>query len=454
MSNLGATYLLEAGGSKKDLNRAQVFYNKVFSKGGQAVFGTKKIDYDNTFYVPRKEGGKVIKDSGGNVIYDKITITPTDKANTEKFLKEAISFSNSHVLPTRGKSITAIGKKEYEKIHPKLKTLKFKGSDGRDYLLSGLNTNVEFGGYPPGKSAGGDAEVSATVALDAIVQAIKKKTGLPYAKIQIPGCSGPKGASYFKISKVLNTQKQTEESDFVKADITGLDENGKSVLFISYKDNAGRKKKKDNEKFKTLGKPLPSAFSQYGGISAKGSPEVHHTKQVQDFLTYLKIVYGTKGPRIPEGVLPIGMRITGRGAYEIKMKSIFGGNWVPKWTSDAFNSGNCQLVFQGRFDLECVNPKSSKEKWIYRLKKTSYSHFLVNNENCDPDKEEGYTPILLARTGETTAAKQRVEPVSGLIIRAGIFPEKQTNVKTMLDEKEISRFVAQYRATQKTKGAK
>ena len=439
MSNLGATYLLEPGGTKKDLNRAEIFYNKVFSKGGTASFGAKNISYNNAFFLPKKDDKKqVVKDSNGNVIFESVSITPIAKTETQKILKQAIDFVNSYVLPTKGKSITKQGQAEYNKIHPKLKTLKFRGSDGKEYALSSFNTNVEFGGYAPGKSAGGDAEIAATYALDSIINEIKKKTGLPYAKIQIPGCKGPNNASYFKISKILNTQKQTEESDFVKADITGLDENGKGILYISYKDNAGRKKKKDNEKFKTLGKPLPSAFSQYGGVSAKGSPEVHSAQQTQEFLTYLKLVYGPGGPFIPEGVLPLGMKITGKGAYEIKMKAIFGGNWVPNWNHNSFNSGNCQLVFQGRFDVECINPRKKPSEWIYSFKKTSHNHMLINNQNCNPDIEEGYTPIFLVRTGEG----KRTEAFSGLVIRAGIFPEAQTNVKTWLDPKEVKRFVA------------
>lgn len=454
MSQLSPSYLMEAGGQKKNLNRVTVLYNKLFGKGGVANPGSKTVPYDTTFYVKSKN-----KNEKGDHDYSKVTMQIiNNKSEAQSVIKEAITFVDLHILPLKGKNVnmSSAARNQKESIQNRLKKIRLKGSDGVEYTLGKITTSEEFGGMLPGSSAGGAAEMKATEALDSMIEEIKKKTGMPYAKIQIPGCSGPNGASYFKISKVLNTQKQTDESDFVKADLTGLDEKGKPILFISYKDNAGRRDRRDREKMRTLGKPLPAAFNQYGGISASKSPEVHFQKQTQDFLLYLKAMYGDHNPLLPNDVVPIGMPITGKGAYAIKMKAIFGGNWIPKWSGvrsgaegsgPIFNAGNCQLVFQGRFEVECINSKAKPENQIFKFKKTAFNHFTINNANCNPDKLGGYEPIFLARTGEGT----RKEPISGLVIRAGIFPRSAVNVKTMLDPVEVDKVVKRYKEKQKGK---
>jgi hypothetical protein len=206
----------------------------------------------------------------------------------------------------------------------------FKDENGKEYSFSDLLKDQDFGGKEKGSTT------SIETAVMSNLNSKLEQNGPIDIKI--------KDVIYKNIVSTKNTPGMP------KSDFELVDENGKSVIFISHKDGSTAKD-----------------FQQYGGVS-----DFKSESEVQDFLEAVKKEIG--GDEMIRG-----------GGYKRKvkntdiiLKSIYGINYG----SSEYGINNIQIVCQGEINLVKI------EDNIFALKS---NHDLLNGTV----PTEGYTPYFM-----------------------------------------------------------
>ena len=247
---------------------------------------------------------------------------------------------------TNGESVTLqFIKPEYQEIFEKsdLEKIKqlspksinsfkfFKDENGKEYSFSDLLKDQDFGG----KAKGSTTSIE-TIAMSNLNSKLEQN-----------------GPTNIKIGDVIykNIISTKNTPGMPKSDFELVDENGKSVIFISHKDGSTAKD-----------------FQQYGGVS-----DFKSEFEVLDFLEAVKKEIG-------------GNEMTRGGGYKRKvknkdiiLKSVYGINYG----SSEYGINNVQIVCQGEINLIKI------EDNIFTLKS---NHDLLNGTI----PTEGYTPYFMA----------------------------------------------------------
>jgi len=318
------------------------------------------------------------------------------------------------VLKTRDTKL--IGKLLFKDAKAKNKT----------YKISQFKKTAEFGGKPP---PGGEAERKAYNAVNAQIEGIMRKTGMKYVPVVIPGINDRKP---YRITSALWTEEylrsSPEKATLPKADLELVDDTGKSVIFISYKDNYGRRKKKNGTM--TVGRADPKGFQQFGGMSERGSPEIYSFDIVQEFIKYCQLFY--EGKQFPQGH-NIACDITGEGSELLKKKSIYGLGYGPK---ASYGRDNCQLVLQGRIEFQTLGK-------YYTVKA---SHTMINSPNSTDGMEGGYSPILFVRANPGRGDSFGIKGV-----RFTVYPKGAANIKESVTRDDMRQTLAKVEKAKKKK---
>lgn len=298
--------------------------------------------------------------------------------------------------------------------------------------LADLSTDPDFGGFMPGEAPGRRAEKRVFVSLEGTratgekpkrgqdtgqIEAIKKTIGLPYVPVVIPGINTPRNpykvTSCVWLDNPMTPKELNELGTLPKADFRLVDDKGNGVLYFSYKDNANVKQMPDGNW--KIGKPAPTAFQQYSGISEK-VPAINSHQEVKDFIKYCQIISRKKIVKTGEEkmVWPEGKRLA---CYiedaDLKRKAMFGVG--ASSGNKKFSIDNCQLVMQGRVEFKSL----PGHKNVFSM---TASHMVINAGIPTAFSEsDPYCPVLAARKGDKRGA-------FGVdLVRFGIFPKGGSN---------------------------
>lgn len=284
----------------------------------------------------------------------------------------------------------------------KLTNMKFTKKGGKEkYGLSNLEKTPEFGGKAAGEGAGVVAERQAHQSLVKQLGQIMEETGNDYVKVLIPGLNGNKP---YKITHAVWTDEalagSTEKKTKPKSDLELWYEQT-PVVFISYKDNYGRRKNKNGTK--TVGYADPRGFQQFGGMSEGGSPEINKFPEVQNFLKYFEIMREEHGKK--SGRWLKKNHICKISSEELKKKSVYGLNWQ---AGTGFSRQNCSVVLQGRVAF------TELENDVYEL---TANHVQINSRNSDDGMTGIYEPVMFVRwnpsRGGAASARYIIMPEGG-----------------------------------------
>jgi hypothetical protein len=239
---------------------------------------------------------------------------------------------------TKSKQVIDILKKK-TKSSAELNALRFVGSDGKQYKLSDIKKNAEFGGKGDRSSVA--KEDAALEAINSQLNAIKKSTKLAYVPIKIKS----------KIHKVVKAESTpgTPKSDFHL-----INEKGEECVWISHKDG---KSAKD--------------FQQWGGISERKEPLIFNHKETQKFIADLKAVY-------PKGLPSATTLYRHIKDTHLKMLSVYGNSY-----GGTLGQQNVSILLQGP-------PTISKSGSSYVLGAVNVHY------NGDSVDGEGFDPVLMA----------------------------------------------------------
>lgn len=204
--------------------------------------------------------------------------------------------------------------------------------------LGKLQKTAEFGGEDPGKRL--DKEVKAMGSLAQQIEAAKQDA--PFIMLKV-------GNTQVKAAGVRNTPG-TPKSDFEI-----IDDQGKSVAWISHKDGSPAEPKK---------------FGQWSGISKF----LEHP----DVKSFLQKFAKTYPQGFPKGATSASSPITDD---ELKMKAVYGFNFG----SSQFSTNNVTTVLQGP-------PQLVQDKDMYRL--TALKEWPNGTPFASGDP---YEPIVIAR---------------------------------------------------------
>lgn len=213
------------------------------------------------------------------------------------------------------------------------------GKDGKQYRLSALGKDKDFGGKGSGFSTRDeDRELkSLNDQLDAIRSQIK--TGVVKIKI---------GTKTYEAAAAVSTPG-TPKSDFHL-----VDANGKEVVWISHKK--GRSSKD---------------ISQWGGVSKRAEPDIYSHPETQKFANDVT-------ERYPQG-LPRAMTISRKiKDSKLKMMSMYGNQY-----GKALGRQNVSILIQGPVRL-----KKSGSVYVF-----DSNHIHINGESVDRTEFE---PVFMA----------------------------------------------------------
>lgn len=237
-----------------------------------------------------------------------------------------------------GKSVLTILNKRTMTTQ-ELNSIRFFGEDGKEYKLSDIKKNEDFGGKGDRSSVA--KEDAALAELNKQLAAIKLKEKMGYVPIRI-------GTKTYKVTVAESTE------GFPKSDFHLLDANGTEVVWISHKD--GR---------------TPKDFQQWGGISQRFEPLVHNHPETQKFIRDLKELWPNGLPRATTFYRKIK-------DSKLKMMAVYGNQF-----GSSLGQQNVTILLQGPIKLE-------KQGASYKMVS---NHVHLNGESVDSG---GFEPVLMA----------------------------------------------------------
>lgn len=302
-----------------------------------------------------------------------------------------------------------------------------KGSTTQ-YSISSLEKATEFGGKAQGEGAGVVAERQAHQALVKQLGQIMEETGNDYVKVLIPGLNGDQP---YKITHAVWTDEALFGSDEKrtkpKSDLELWYEKT-PVVFISYKDNYNRRKKKNGTR--TIGYADPRGFQQFGGMSEGGSAEIRKFPEVQNFLKYFEIKreeHGKKAGRWLESNYVCKI-----SSMTLKKMAVYGLGWQD---GTGFSRQNCNIVLQGRVELTEVDIDGE----IYEL---TANHVQINSRGSMDGMTGVYEPVMFVRWNPSRGGEASV--------RYAIMPEGGSKPYKEITKKQIEDKIADYNKKQKS----
>lgn len=271
--------------------------------------------------------------------------------------------------------------------------LKFKNANDptKTYGLGSIKKSDKFGGRDA--PAGNEAEGRAWNAIVGNMRSIMQETGDNFVFVVIPGIND---ANPYEITHAVWTDPYLKSNPgesgrtLPKADLE-LWSGNRPVVFLSYKDNVGRRKNKNGTI--STGRADPKGFQQFGGMSASASPEINAFPEVQNFMEYFRIKAeeheksGKKGPWLSRAC------ICEIQSTKLKKMAMYGLGWQD---GTGFSRNNCQMVLQGRIELSEISDD------VYEI---VASHTQVNYRGSNDGINDSYRPVLLVRPNESRATK-------------------------------------------------
>lgn len=189
-----------------------------------------------------------------------------------------------------------------------LATIRLIDKEGKEYKLSDLKKNAEFGG----KGDRGGLAVE-----DRALQSLREQINNEKAKLA--SSTIPILVNNIKYNVYdVETTKGTPKSDFHLVDI-----NGKPVVWISHKDGSTAKD-----------------FQQWGGISERVEPTIFKHKEVQEFIADLKAKY-------PNGLPNATSLYRKIKDDKLKMLSVYGNQYL----TNKLGEQNVSILLQGPIKL-------------------------------------------------------------------------------------------------------
>ena len=247
-----------------------------------------------------------------------------------------------------------------------LREVSFTKSNGATIKITAIYKTKPFGGTEKLEAAGKQHEFKTIEQLNNIIQkSISKykeyyKDTPNYIRIRVDG-------KIYKISKCHETPNIRGQT--VKSDFHMEDNNGKNVVFISYKESA-----------------KPSDVQQWGGLTEGKMPDYAQSK---DFIAKVKKLYPLGLPN----ATAVAMKIVGNKSTEIKNKSVFGIDWEP---GAAPGFQNVNVVAKGRLRLEQV---TAPRKDVPPLYEFTAPHFFFGGDTPTGETE----PVFYARYDKRAA---------------------------------------------------
>lgn len=220
-----------------------------------------------------------------------------------------------------------------------LNAIRFVGSDGKQYKLSDIKKNAEFGGKGDRSSVA--KEDAALSSINSQLNAIKKATALAYVPVKVK-------STIHKVVKAESTPG-TPKSDFHL-----INEAGEECVWISHKDGSTAKD-----------------FQQWGGISERKEPLIFAHKETQKFVADLKAVY-------PKGLPSATTLYRHIKDDHLKMLSVYGNSY-----GGTLGKQNVSVLLQGPPEI-----KVSGKNYVL-----SANHVHYNGDSVDGD---GFDPVLMA----------------------------------------------------------
>jgi hypothetical protein len=246
--------------------------------------------------------------------------------------------SGKKVTFVKSAQVIAILRKK-NKTSVELNAIRFVGSDGKQYKLSDIKKNAEFGGKGDRSSVA--KEDAALGAINSYLDAIKKATQLAYVPIKVKN----------KVHKVVKAESTpgTPKSDFHL-----INHAGEECVWISHKDGSTARD-----------------FQQWGGISERKEPLIFNHKETQKFVSDLKAVY-------PKGLPSATTLYRHIKDDHLKMLSVYGNLY-----GGTLGQQNVSVLLQGPPGIE-------KSGTNYVL---TANHVHYNGDSVDGD---GFDPVLMA----------------------------------------------------------
>lgn len=253
--------------------------------------------------------------------------------------KEPFEMDNGRkvVLKTSMTSLALLGKST--KTSQEINSIIFFGDDGKEYKITNIKKNADFGGK--GDRSGVAKEDAALASLNKQILDAKKKEKIGTLPIRI-------GNKTYKVT-IAESTPGTPKSDFHL-----LDADGKEIVWISHKDGRG-----------------PKDFQQWGGISERSEPTIFRHRETQKFIRDLKDMYPRGLPR----ATTLYRKIKDK---QLKMLSVYGNKY-----GEMLGQQNVSILLQGPIKLEKVGT-------TYRL---TANHVHINGESVDSG---GFEPVLMA----------------------------------------------------------
>lgn len=272
-------------------------------------------------------------------------------------------------------------------------SIKFKSANdpNKTYGLASIKKTDKFGGRE--KPAGNEAEGRAWNALIGNMRKIMEETGDDYVKVIVSGIndSDPYEITHAVWTDPYLAQHPNERGRTLpKADLE-LWSGNKPVVFLSYKDNVGRRRNKNGTL--STGKADPRGFQQFGGMSASASPEINAFPEVQNFIEYFRIKAEEHNSAGRSGLWLPRACMCEIQSVKLKKMAMYGLGWQD---GGGFSRNNCQAVLQGRIEFSEVDDD------VYEV---VASHMQVNHRGSNDGINDSYRPVLLVRPNESRATK-------------------------------------------------
>jgi hypothetical protein len=289
-----------------------------------------------------------------------LSVSGSDAGLINKAVKE---FKESYY----DRSVPYEVRKEIKKnITKPLRDVTFTKSDGTKIKVTSIYKTKAFGGTEKLEAAGKQHEFKTIDQLNNIIQSSIKKYGSfykdspNYIRLRVDG-------RIYKVSKCFETPNIKGQT--VKSDFHIVDNTGKNVIFISYKESA-----------------KPSDVQQWGGLTEGKMPDYAQSK---DFIAKVKKLYPLGLPN----ATAVAMKIVGNKSTEIKNKSVFGIDWMP---GAAPGYQNVNVVAKGRLRLNQVTPPKQGVPPLYEF---TAAHFFFGGDTPSGETE----PVFYARYDKRSA---------------------------------------------------
>jgi len=253
--------------------------------------------------------------------------------------KEPFEMDNGRkiILKASTSSLSLLAK--MTKTSQEINSIIFLGDDGKEYKVTNIKKNADFGGK--GDRSGVAKEDATLASLNKQILDAKKKEKIGTLPIRI-------GNKTYKAT-IAESTPGTPKSDFHL-----LDSDGNEIIWISHKDGRG-----------------PRDFQQWGGISERSEPTIFRHPETQKFIRDLKAMY-------PRGLPPATTLYRKIKDKKLKMLSVYGNMF-----GGALGQQNVSILLQGPIKLEKVGTS-------YRM---IANHVHLNGESVDSG---GFEPVLMA----------------------------------------------------------